>query len=179
MIFSLSPFPGEEAPPGLRIGGSIARRADTLSLDCSLEGGLPRLALPAPAARPERRNRLWEETCLELFLAAAGSEGYREFNLSPSGHWNVYLFRSYREGMREDDAVAALPFRVSIEPDALRIEAALDIGRIVPAGKVVEAGVCAVVRSVEGRTSHWAAAHTGRRPDFHSRDGFVLKIPRG
>jgi hypothetical protein len=177
VIFSLSPFPGEEAPSGLRIGGSIARRGDTLSLECAFGGDLSRLALPAPAARPERKDRLWEETCLELFLAAAGSDGYREFNLSPAGHWNVYRFGSYREGMREDEAVAALPFRASREPGALRIAAALDIGRIVPAGGVLEAGVCAVVRTAGGKASHWALAHAGSRPDFHRRDGFVLRIP--
>ncbi len=179
MTFSLSPFPGEESPPGLRIGGSIARRGDALSLDCAFEGELSRVAFPARAARPERRNRLWEETCLELFLAAAGSEGYLEFNLSPAGHWNVYRFDSYRAGMREEEAIAAPPFRVSPEPGALRFTAALDLGGIFPDGTDAEAGICAVVRDAAGNASHWALRHAGPRPDFHRRDGFVLKIPWG
>lgn len=179
MTFSLSPFPGEAGLPGLRIGGSIARRGNALSLDCAIEGDLSRVALTAPAARPERKDRLWEETCLELFLAAAGSEGYLEFNLSPAGHWNAYRFGSYRQGMREEDTVAALPFKVSREPGALRFAVALDIGGVVPEGSDAEAGVCVVVLTAEGRTSHWAVAHAGPRPDFHRRDGFVLKMHGG
>lgn len=178
MIFSLWPFPGEEAPPGLRIGGSIERHGDTLTLACALEGDMSRVAFPAPAARPERKDRLWEETCLELFLSAADSEGYHEFNLSPAGHWNAYRFGSYRRGMREEETIAALPFRVSPGPGALRFAVTLDIGGIVPGAADADAGVFAVVRTAEGKASHWAPAHAGRRPDFHLRDGFVLKIPR-
>jgi hypothetical protein len=53
----------------------------------------------------------------------------------------------------------------------------LDLGKILPAGETVEVGVCAVIRTETGGTSHWALAHPGPRPDFHRREGFALTLP--
>ena len=175
--FSLKPFPGEGNGPELKITGTIGRRADTLSLGCALRGNLSELAIPAPEESPERKDRLWEETCLELFLGEEGSERYWEFHLSPAGHWNVYRFTSYRKSMREEPAFAALPFRIRTERGAVTVSLNLDVGRIIPAGTAIEAGISAVLRSVTGGRSHWALAHPGPRPDFHRRDGFTVKIP--
>jgi len=175
--FSLEPFPGESLPAGLRISGSLCRNGVRLSLDCSLSGDPSGLAVPAPAAAPERRGRLWEETCLECFLAETGSEAYREFHLSPSGHWNAYRFSGYREGMREEEAVSALPFLVRRTPGDLRFSAELDLSGLGYGTCGLEAEICAVLRAQNGGTSHWALAHRGPRPDFHRRDGFLLKLP--
>jgi hypothetical protein len=175
--FSLVPFRGEDGLPDLAITGTIGRSADTLSIGCAVAGNLSVLAVPAAAESPERKGRLWEETCLEFFLGAKGSGGYWEFNLSPAGHWNVYRFTSYREGGQEESAFPSLPFRVRAERAALRLSLELDLGKILPAGVAVEAGVCAVIRTTTGGTSHWALAHPGPRPDFHRRDGFALTIP--
>jgi len=175
--FFLQPFPGKARRPGLEIGGTIGRRGETLSLSCSFRGDLSELAIPSASKIPERRDRLWEETCLELFLAGKGSEGYREFHLSPSGHWNVYRFARYREEMREDRAFPTLPFQVRRTPAAIRFSLDLEIGGIVRQQEPVEAAVCAVVRTVSGDASHWALVHSGLRPDFHRRDGFTLHFP--
>jgi len=175
--FSLRPFPGEEPATGLKIAGTIGRRGKTLSIDCTLAGTLSELAIPSPEEEPKRRGRLWEETCLELFLAKKGDERYWEFNFSPAGHWNVYRFASYREEMQEEAMFSSLPFRVGVEPEAIRFSADLGIGKILPADWTVEAAVSAVVRTLDGRTSHWALVHAGPRPDFHRRKGFTLTIP--
>jgi hypothetical protein len=53
----------------------------------------------------------------------------------------------------------------------------LGLGNILPAGETVEAGVCAVIKTETGGTSHWALAHPGPRPDFHRREGFALILP--
>ena len=37
-------------------------------------------------------------------------------------------------------------------------------------------GATAVIRSATGKTTHWALAHPGPRPDFHRRDGFALTV---
>ena len=175
--FSLKPFQGKEDRPGIAISGTIGRRADTLSVGWAIQGDIPALAIPAPERPPARVDRLWEETCLELFLGAKGSEGYWEFNLSPAGHWNVYRFATCREGRQEEPSFPSLPFGVRIGPDILRLSLDLDLGKILPAGETVEAGVCAVIRTATGGTSHWALTHPGPRPDFHRRDGFALTIP--
>ena len=175
--FTLKPFHVGKDHPDIGIEGTIGRRSNTLSVGYALLGNLSDLVIPAPAESPERKDRLWEETCLELFLGAEDSGRYWEFNLSPAGHWNVYRFTSYRKGMREEPAFASLPFRVRTRPGALRLSVELDIGKLVPKGKAVEAAVCAVLLGVEGRKSHWALAHPGFRPDFHRRDGFTLTLP--
>lgn len=176
LTFSLEPFRGKIPVPDLEIVGSIERRANILSIDCALRGDLSELAIPARAEAPVRKDRLWEDTCLEFFLGVTRSATYWEFNLSPAGHWNVYRFASYREGMREEAGFASLPFEARIEPGALMLSLDLAIGTIIPAGKSAEAAVCAVVKARTGGVSHWALAHPGPLPDFHRRDGFLLDL---
>jgi len=175
--FSLAPFRREGVGSAITITGSIRRRTDLLSVGYAVRGNLAELEVPAPNGFPQRKDRLWEETCLEFFLGTGNSDGYWEFNLSPAGHWNVYRFTSCREGMREEEAFPSLPFRVRREPEALRLSLDLDAGKIIPAGKTLEIAVAAVLKTVTGATSHWALVHHGPRPDFHRRDGFTLTMP--
>jgi hypothetical protein len=176
--FILKPFPGEGNPAGVTIGGTIARRADTLSICFEVRGDLSKVSIPVAAEAPRRKDRLWEETCLELFLGTADSGEYWELNLSPSGHWNVYRFTLYREGMREEPAIPSLPFDVRRDSKALILTAEFGIGKIVPTGKDLSAAVAAVIWTTDGGESHWALAHPSSRPDFHRRDGFALIFPR-
>jgi hypothetical protein len=175
--FFLKPFPGEGNPAALTIGGSIARRADTLSVRYEVRGDLSKVSIPAAEAEPRRKDRLWEETCLELFLGTKDSDRYWEFNLSPAGNWNVYRFDRYREGMREESAIPSLPFDVRRDPEALLLTAETGIGKIVPADRNLAAAIAAVIGTTEGGKSHWALAHPSSRPDFHRRDGFALILP--
>ncbi len=174
--FSLKPFRGEGKGLDLEVGGSIERRMDRLSIRCALMGDLSELAIPQPEGIPERKDRLWEETCLEVFLGPKDSERYWEFNLSPAGDWNVYRFDSYREGMREEPALASLPFGVRKKPEALEFYLELDTGKLLPAAEAIEVAVAAVIRTAKGDISHWALVHPGPRPDFHRRDGFKLDV---
>ena len=175
--FSLVPFPFEGDVPGIRIEGSIGREADRLSVRWDILGKLSDLSLPARGTFPARKDRLWEETCFELFLGPAGSERYWEFNLSPSGNWNVYRFESVRTGMEIEPGFSAMPFDVLVEPDALRLSLDADIGKLAAAGESLEAGIAAVIKTKKGGTSHWALAHPGSRPEFHRREGFQLTLP--
>lgn len=175
--FSLKPFPGEGNPAGVTIGGSIARRLGALSFRCEVRGNLSNVRIPAATAAPRRKDRLWEETCLEIFLGAADSVEYCEFNLSPSGNWNVYRFTRYREGMREETAFASLPFDVRRDAEALVFTAEIDIVRIVPASRDLAATAAAVINTIDGGKSHWAPVHPATRPDFHRRDQFAWILP--
>lgn len=175
--FSLVPFQREDDRPDLAITGTIGRSADTLSIGYAVAGNLSALAVPAAAESPERKDRLWEDTCLELFLGVKGSDGYREFNLSPAGHWNVYRFTSYRKGMMEEPAFASLPFDVRRDTKVLLLAAEFNIGKIVPATKDLAVTVAAVIKTIDGGKSHWALAHPASRPDFHRRDGFTMILP--
>lgn len=172
--YSLKPFRGEGTGRRIKITGSIGRRANLLSVGCVLAGNLPELAIPEMEPSPRRKDRLWERTCLEFFLGAKDSARYWEFNLSPSGDWNVYRFTSFRKGMREEPAFVSLPFVVRREPEALGFFLDLEIGNIMPAHKDMEVAVAVVLKTVKGAASHWALVHSGPRPDFHRRDGFRI-----
>ena len=175
--FFLVPFPGEENPGGVSIGGSIVRRADTLSVRYEVRGDLAGWSIRPAVETPRRRDRLWEETCLELFLGTAESGEYREINLSPAGDWNVYRFARYREGKREEPIFSSLPFTVRSGKDSLELSIGLDVGKILRANETIDAGAAAVVKTVSGGTNHWALTHPGPRPDFHRRENFALRIP--
>jgi hypothetical protein len=175
--FVLKAFQNEGERPDLRVTGTIGRSLNTLSVAYSIHGDLSKVAFPAPERSRARKDRLWDHTCLELFLGMKGSERYWEFNFSPAGHWNVYSFTSYRKGMREEAAYSSLPFHVRTEPDTFRLSLEVVLGRILPGGPAIEAALGAVIRTRTGAASHWALAHPGLRPDFHRRDGFRMVLP--
>lgn len=174
--FSLKPFSPAGPGPEVKITGNIGRHDNNLTIRYDLRGRLAALAIPAPADLPARRHGLWEETCFELFLGVKHSPQYWEINLSPGGHWNVYRFAAYRQGMQEETAFAALPFRVRRRWDSVRLTLELDLDKIVPAGRALEAGIAAVLKFAGGGVSYWALTHNGPQADFHRRDSFIVQL---
>jgi hypothetical protein len=174
--FTLLPFPGAVPPFPLEIAGVMARRGQALTVRYELRGELAAVALPQAAASPARRHGLWEETCLEFFLAPANSPGYWEFNLTPAGDWNVYAFESYRQGMREEPAFDALPFTVERASASVVLSLNVELTGLLPAGENLEVAISAVIRGKDGGITYWALAHPGPQPDFHHREAFLIKL---
>ena len=174
--FTLLPFPETGPLPFLAISGTIARQADTLIIRYRLSGPLTGIEIPAPGHRPTRRIGLWEKTCIEFFMAAKGSPRYWEFNLSPSGDWNVFRFEAYRQGLNEEQAFAVLPFLVRKQSDSLWLDLECDLGRIIPSDQTLEVAAGTVVKTIAGGKSYWALTHPGEAPDFHRRDGFIVTL---
>src|SRR5690606_23859440 len=102
--FTLRPYPQDRPLTDITLTGTVTRTDGLLSIHYTLRGTLSLVQLPPTTAPAQRRQRLWEQTCFESFLAPAASEAYWEVNLSPAGHWNVYRFDAYRGGMREEAA---------------------------------------------------------------------------
>jgi hypothetical protein len=175
--FSLQPFPSPDALDDIHIAGCVARRAGTFLINFTLVGPLAALAMPAPAAPPARRHGLWEGTCFEFFLALVDSPQYWEFNLSPSGCWNVYTFSAYREGMREEGAFTSLPFEAVREERALALGLEINLQRLVHPDEPVDVAASAVIERKGGILSYWALMHCGPRPDFHRRESFTMRLP--
>jgi hypothetical protein len=171
--FVLQPFAAAPLPP-VALTGALTRSGPALAIRYALRGPLALLALPSAAVRPARRHALWEETCFELFLAPCDRPEYWEFNLSPAGHWNVFHFDSYRQGMTAAPAWAALPLAVQRRPQELLLSLEFDLSVIIPPDTPLEAAVAAVLQSADGGLSYWALTHHGSRPDFHRRDSFIL-----
>lgn len=135
----------------------------------------------APASRfvipesdePSRADELWTSTCFEAFLRETGGETYQEWNFAPSGQWAAYGFASYRDGMAELEVGA---------PPYIRMEDnltwwALGATIAVEAGKSWDFNLTAVIEERDGTKSYWALAHAPGKPDFHSPDCFVAKLP--
>ena len=166
------------SPPAsnLTLTGQVVRRGSELQIGWRLAGALEGVCLPEPAALPQRCDDLWQTTCLEFFLATPGADAYWEVNLSPAGHWNVYRFSGYRQGMAPEAALQALPFRVTLTPGVLELELTCDLAALLPGGGPLELAVTAVVEQAGGALTYWALAHPGSAPDFHRRDGFQLRL---
>lgn len=154
---------------------TISRCGDELFLAYALQGNLGLAAIPQPAKVAERRDRLWEDTCLECFIAGSASEVYWEFNLSPAGHWNVYHFDAYRMGMREEPSFSSLPIETHVEARILRLCCRIDLSAIGTNRRGIQMEPCAVIRSCDGQKSYWAPVHHASGPDFHRRDAFILQ----
>ena len=174
--FSLKPFPSAGLLRHLEITGDIVRSSDKLSISYLLTGPLAELMVPAPADVRLRKNRLWEESCFEFFLAPVTSDHYWEFNLSPSGHWNVYRFTSCRQGMREETAFTTLPFSILLNSDSLQLSLEVELDTVVSADQALKIGISAVIKTINGRMTFWALTHPGSQPDFHRRDAFIIDL---
>jgi hypothetical protein len=174
--FSLKPFPSAGLLPSLKITGNIGRRSKTLAISYAFLGPLREVLIPAPVDVPARKNALWEETCFEFFLGVKNSEQYWEFNLSPAGHWNVYSFKSYRQGMQEEAAFASLPFSIERQPDALRLSLEIDLGKIILTDQKLKVGISAVIKPSNGELTYWALTHKCPEADFHLRESFILEL---
>jgi len=174
--FSLKPF--SPISPGLdfTITGNITRRADILAIRYELRGKLAELVIPAPAGIPARRHGLWEATCCEIFLGVKDSPRYWEFNLSPAGHWNVYRFAGYRQGMAEEEAFTSLAFSVRRRPDSLGVALELEIEKIVAVDQPLTVAPAAVIEFRDQGLTYWALTHPGAEADFHWRDSFQVEL---
>jgi hypothetical protein len=174
--FGLQPFPSTDPLPCLQLTGHVVRRSPLFAIHYALVGPQAGLILPSPAHRPARTHGLWNETCFEFFLAVKDSPQYWEFNLSPAGHWNVYRFTDYRQGMQEEMGFTSLPLGVATRSDLLALALEVDLNCILPAEPPLEVAVSAVIKHRDGDVTAWALTHRGPQADFHRRGAFIIEL---
>jgi hypothetical protein len=182
--FTLHPFAPQQLSPALQtlqITGQAERQQDLLTLQFRLIGEMGAIVWAPLHPNPTRQDGLWQHTCFEFFLGLPGRPDYWEVNLSPSGHWNIYRFSDYRQGMAPELAYAALPFQRETTPGQMTLQtqldlAPLDLGKILLAKQSWELAVTMVIVDSAGAESYWALTHPGPTADFHARDGFMIKI---
>ncbi|MCP6760456.1 MAG: DOMON-like domain-containing protein [Fischerella sp. CENA71] len=174
--FSLQPFGDAKLLPNLKITGSITRHANQLNLCYMLSGDLEKVAIAPPSNTPQRKHELWKNTCFEFFLGVKDSDKYWEFNLSPTGNWNIYRFDRYRQGMQEEIAFSVLPFNVQHQPNGLVVVLEMDLNSIVLAEEILQIAITTVIKCKDGEVTYWALTHQGKEADFHLRDSFIIDL---
>lgn len=152
-------------------------RPAALALTYFVTGRTGDLRLP-PASAPERADGLWQHTCFEAFVTAAGP-AYAEFNLSPSTQWAAYGFDGHRSGMRALEGVRTPRIELRPAAEGCELHGYLDLDSLpeLPADAPWRLGLCAVIEEANGRKSWWALAHSAGPPDFHHAEGFALDLP--
>lgn len=176
VFFSLIPF-DPTSSPAIIITGRIEHLYNRLALYYTLYGDLNNILLPAPAARPGRRQELWKATCFEFFLARKDQPSYWEFNLSPSGDWNVYRMDAYRRtGFREEGRISQLQLETQTEKDAFSLATAVDLGPMLSTAVDLEVSITAIIQTAGGTETYWALTHAGPQADFHLRQSFILEL---
>lgn len=177
--FLLIPFTAPGVLEGLRIDGSVCRLGCQLQLHYRLQGPLAELLIPSAPAKgaPKRQDGLWLHTCLEAFWAVENQPGYWELNISPAGPWNLYQLDNYREGLKPEPALAAMATSIVQRSNELQLKVAFSLPEAIGLDQVLQLSVAAVIEQQNKQISYWALAHPGPGPDFHRRDGFLLRLP--
>lgn len=173
--FQLYPFSTNERLPAIKISGKIDRHDGLLSIEYQLVGDLTQVQITAPAELPTRQFHLWEATCFEFFLGIPGDRNYWEFNLSPTGDWNIFHLDDYRQGLRDEPAFTSLPFKIEQQPNSFSLSLEFDLTKIISEAQELEVSVTTVIKSLSGEMSYWALTHNGTEADFHRRDGFIIR----
>lgn len=174
--FALIPFAAPDLP-AIAITGRISFENHLLSLDYSLEGSINDVLLPPASLTPGRKEELWKATCFEFFLAIKEQPGYWEFNMSPSGDWNIYRMDTYRRiGFREETGISELPFTFRKDAERYVLDASVDLSSIIQPGQKLQMGITAIIQTRAGTESYWALVHPGSRADFHLRESFTLPL---
>jgi hypothetical protein len=138
----------------------------------------PESVMLPKCAEPARTDGLWQSTCFEVFVKAADSAEYLEFNFAPSNQWAAYHFTGNREGMAELEVTPAPDIHLTGGEKWFTIEASVQLPTDW-AGKPLEANVTAVIEARDGTKSYWALQHAPAAPDFHDPDCFVLSLEAG
>ena len=174
--FELTPFP-DPGIPKIKITGSVVRQGNVLTIQYALSGRIEEVLLPHLNPQPGRKNGLWQTTCFEFFLAFPDQPQYWEFNLSPSGDWNVYRMDAYRQiSFQEEELIRGLRFDIRRNVGCYHLGTVVDIGPILIAEKQLLMGISSVIQALDGHETYWSLIHPSSQPDFHQRESFILAL---
>jgi hypothetical protein len=174
--FRLVPFPAPELP-SISLTGKLILENRVLTLHYSLAGNTECVLLPSISVTPSRRDELWKGTCFEFFLAIKGQPGYWEFNMSPSGDWNVYRMDAYRRvGIREETEISQLLFEFKKAVEGYPLDISVDLTPLTESEEKLQIAITAIVQTRDGKETYWALIHPAPLADFHLRESFILDL---
>jgi hypothetical protein len=174
--FELIPFP-DASMPKIKITGRVLREGSVLTIQFTLSGTVADILFPNLNPHPGRRDGLWLATCFEFFLAFPGRPQYWEFNLSPSGNWNIYRMDAYRQvSFQEEALIQDLHLVTQRGQDCYQLETVVDLSPILAAKEEITIGVASVIQNLDGHETYWALSHPSPQADFHQRESFTLAL---
>lgn len=121
------------------------------------------LALPQGKTQ-ERRDFLWQATCLECFIFDAHSKHYWEYNFAPNGAFALYAFDSYRQKSNEPPCKPPLIFLKKIKNKHFIFKI---IPQTLPPFNHPHFHFCVVLKNKKGELFYFAEKHFKEKPDFH------------
>lgn len=174
-MIELNAFAPHNAPARLGISAQIELKPQSIKFSYQLRDA-DQVLMDSLTARTfgasdfKRANKLWQSTCFEAFWGTPFAKKYYEMNVTADGRWNVYVFTDYR---KPNPPEPTSDFRLhSLTVTNERLDAEFKTA-IRP--KVVEAALCAVLRTQNNENYYYSAKHTGSKPDFHLREGFTIR----
>lgn len=178
----LLPFSPPPFPLSFEIDFNIIN--DHLMISYILDGSLENISMiDQPVLPLQRKQELWTNTCFEWFVRSESIQKYWEFNASPKGEWNFYELESYRKNLTESKLIE--------NPKIFQSSPYMGFGT----GKFIclmehslkelylqnpslmensQFAVTSVIRWKSGEISYYSMNHRMDKPDFHSKDGFIL-----
>ena len=174
--FWLIPFPAPDIP-AISLTGTLLLNNHVLTMHYSLSGNTRDLLLPPASRMPSRKDELWKGTCFEFFLAIKDQPDYWEFNMSPSGDWNVYRMDAYRRvGFREEAAISQLTFEFKKELVGYSLDVSVDLTPFTKPEHELQMAITAILQTRDRKETYWALTHPAPHADFHLRDSFILQL---
>ncbi len=156
----------------------VAVRDSCLELTYSLKGSCEQLdeydRCAFSSSVSERKDFLWEQTCLEAFLADKSKKTYWEMNISLSGDWNIFCFSDYRQARTEENRSQVHKNDASFSKNEISFSCLWDLSQLdVEKARI---GISMIAKYKDGQKDFLALAHDGAKPDFHLRSGFLLNF---
>lgn len=172
--FTLIPFDPEKI--NCKITGSINTTAPgLLVLQYQFSADLTEITWPAPSEKPQRKDKLWQQTCMELFIAEKNSERYFEFNFSPNGDWQCYEFLSYRSLSNQPKDIKPPIIDKLDNSRGVSYSVALDTAPL-SLGAPLRLGINTVLLHHNGDQAYFSLLAQSGTPDFHARDSFKMTL---
>ena len=171
--YSLHAFEETPSTSPFALKGLIETSASELRIKSDLIGPLEELVIPPQSKDPQRRSNLWENTCLEVFISAAKSHRYWEWNFSPSLDWNMFQFKDYRN--KDSELLSGWQHQASrlISGKQMQLNIQIDIPETLR-DTPLHIGVSFVLHHKQNGLTYWALQHLSQQPDFHNRGKFLI-----
>lgn len=153
-----------------QVNADISLIQNTLYLKYIISGNISSIKLT-----PTKQSKdLWKNTCFELFLSNKNITEYLEFNWAPSGKWNIFKFKDYRERANKDTYEKS-DFIVKNDNDNIIFESeiilnkynkniSLDINNLL-------IGISVIIET--NTLEYWSNQHLHNKPDFHNKSSYL------